>query len=61
MAKNQDRARYLRDVSVLPDLCNSHKTQLTVLFKNQQKLSAIKKKIAIAKDELGGTLLKGLR
>jgi RB1-inducible coiled-coil protein 1 len=61
MVKNQDRARNLRDASVLPDLCNSHERQLTVLLKNQQRLSSIRKRIAVAKDELGCTLLKGLR
>ncbi|CAH1774266.1 unnamed protein product [Owenia fusiformis] len=59
--QNQNRASNLRDTSVLPDLCESHKKQLTVMLKNHQQLKDIRRRCSLAKEELSGNLHKRLR
>ena len=39
--QNQQRAIGLRDVSILPDLCASHRQQLLVMQKNHQQIISI--------------------
>ena len=39
--QNQQRASGLRDVSILPDLCASHRQQLLVMQKNHQQIISI--------------------
>ncbi len=59
--QNQARARNLADVSVLPDLCSSHKRQLLVMLKNHQSLRDIKRRCTAAKEELSANLHTRLR
>ena len=59
--QNQARARNLQDVSVLPDLCTSHRRQLGVMLKNHQTLQDIHRRCAAAKDELSANLHTRLR
>ncbi|GJQ84975.1 hypothetical protein Trydic_g575 [Trypoxylus dichotomus] len=50
--QNQNRAGNLRDISVLPDLCASHRKQLLVMFNNHQQLGDIRRRCTKAKEEL---------
>lgn len=50
--QNQNRANNLGDVSILPDLCASHRSQLVVMLKNHKKLRDIRRRVTRAKDEL---------
>ena len=50
--KNQERASGLRDASILPDLCTSHKQQLLVMMRNHQHIVSIRKRCVKAKEEL---------
>jgi len=59
--QNQARARNLQDVSVLPDLCTSHRRQLSLMLKNHQSLQDIHRRCAAAKDELSANLHARLR
>jgi len=59
--QNQARARNLQDVSVLPDLCTSHRRQLGVMLKNHQSLQDIHRRCAAAKAELSANLHARLR
>lgn len=58
---NQNRAANLGDPSILPDLCNSHRSQLLVMLKNNKKLRDIHMRCAKAKDELGKNLVQRLK
>lgn len=59
--QNQNRAINLRDASILPDLCASHRSQLLVMLQNHQKIREHRKCIARAKDELGSNLYARLK
>ena len=59
--QNENRARNLADVSVLPDLCNSHRHQLVVMLKNHQSLHDIRRRCMLAKEELSINLHTRLR
>jgi RB1-inducible coiled-coil protein 1 len=59
--QNQTRASNLRDPSILPDLCASHKQQLEVMLKNHQKLRDYRRRCSRAKEELSGNLHARLR
>ena len=50
--QNQARASGLRDTSILPDLCASHRQQLLVMMRNHQHILSIRKRCAKAKEEL---------
>ena len=54
--QNQQRASGLRDVSILPDLCASHKQQLIVMQKNHKSIISICNRTAKAKNELSANL-----
>ena len=54
--QNQQRASGLRDVSILPDLCASHRQQLLVMQKNHQQILSICNRSAKAKNELSANL-----
>lgn len=58
--QNQTRAGHLGDPSILPDLCLSHSSQLTVMLLNHNKLLDFEKRIMKAKEELGENLNKRL-
>ncbi|KAH8416965.1 hypothetical protein KR222_000213 [Zaprionus bogoriensis] len=59
--KNQSRALNLRDNSVLPDLCLSHRSQLQVMLDNHLKIREYCRCIANSKEELGRNLHMRLR
>lgn len=59
--QNQNRVNNLGDVSILPDLCNSHEKQLNVMFSNHKKLGNIKSRIFNSKNELGNNLQQRLK
>lgn len=59
--QNQTRANNLGDASILPDLCMSHSSHLTVMLQNHNNLLDIEKRIMKAKDELGENLIKRLK
>lgn len=54
--QNQARASGLKDVSILPDLCASHKQQLLVMIRNHQHIFSIRKRCVKAKEELSRNL-----
>ncbi|XP_033736937.1 RB1-inducible coiled-coil protein 1-like [Pecten maximus] len=59
--QNQSRVSNLRDKSILPDLCSSHKKQLLVMVNNHKMLRDKKKKCKMAKEELAVNLHTRLR
>lgn len=59
--QNQTRASNLGDDSILPDLCMSHSSHLTVMLNNHNKLLDIEKRIMKAKEELADNLIKRLK
>lgn len=59
--QNQNRASTLGDTSILPDLCDSHQSQLLVMLKNQKELHEIRRQCFKSKDELGNNLFLRLR
>lgn len=61
--QNQQRASNLtqRDVSIIPDLCKSHRTQLQLMLKNHQLLRDIRRRCVQAKKELSDNLHQRLR
>lgn len=61
LQQNQSRALNLRDNSVLPDLCLSHRSQLQVMLDNHLKIREFCRCIANSKDELGRNLHMRLR
>jgi hypothetical protein len=54
--QNQQRAYGLKDASILPDLCASHRQQLLVMKKNHQSIMSICSRTAKAKNELSANL-----
>ncbi|KAH8311651.1 hypothetical protein KR044_007361 [Drosophila immigrans] len=56
LQQNEARALNLRDTSVLPDLCLSHRSQLQVMLENHIKIREYCRCIANSKDELGRNL-----
>ncbi|EDW84330.2 uncharacterized protein Dwil_GK13205 [Drosophila willistoni] len=61
LQQNEARAQNLRDNSVLPDLCLSHRSQLQVMLENHLKIREYCRCIANSKDELGRNLHMRLR
>jgi hypothetical protein len=59
--QNQNRVSTLKDKSILPDLCSSHKKQLLVMVSNHKKIQETKKKCKMAKEELAINLHARLR
>ncbi|XP_060577554.1 RB1-inducible coiled-coil protein 1-like isoform X3 [Ruditapes philippinarum] len=59
--QNQNRLSNIRDRSILPDLCSSHRNQLIEMMKNHSRLREIKKKCRMAKEELSVNLHTRLR
>ena len=59
--QNQNRASNIRDPSILPDLCSSHKRQLVVMLKNHKSLHDIRRRCTLAKEELSANLHTRLR
>lgn len=55
-AQNQARSSGLRDASILPDLCASHREQLRVMTKNYAELADRRRRCASAKLELCASL-----
>lgn len=53
---HQVKTRELRDPTVLPDLCNSHKKQLSLMMKNHHSLSEMHQRCLRAKNELSTNL-----
>jgi len=51
-AQNQQRASGLKDTSILPDLCASHRQQLEVMKENHLQIISIRTKCLKAKSEL---------
>ncbi|XP_030375795.1 RB1-inducible coiled-coil protein 1 [Scaptodrosophila lebanonensis] len=56
LQQNESRALNLRDNSVLPDLCLSHKSQLQVMLENHIKIREHCRCISNSKEELGKNL-----
>ncbi|XP_034484729.1 RB1-inducible coiled-coil protein 1 isoform X2 [Drosophila innubila] len=56
LQQNEARALNLRDNSVLPDLCLSHRSQLQVMLENHLKIREYCRCIANSKEELGRNL-----
>ena len=54
--QNQQRAFGLKDASILPDLCASHKQQLVVMSKNHERVVSIRDRCSSAKNELSKNL-----
>ncbi|XP_017082176.2 RB1-inducible coiled-coil protein 1 isoform X2 [Drosophila eugracilis] len=61
LQQNEARAQNLRDNSVLPDLCLSHRSQLQVMLETHTKIREYCRCIANSKDELGWNLHTRLR
>lgn len=59
--QNQLRAANLRDPSVLPDLCEMHKDQLSGMLEAHKKMRDRRRRVAKAKDELGSNLFQRLK
>ena len=59
--QNQQRASGLRDNSILPDLCASHRQQLNVMKDNHQQIISICNRTAKAKNELSDNLHKRMK
>lgn len=61
LLQNQNRVSHLGDESVLPDLCNSHRAQLTVMLNNHNLLRDIRRRITKAKEELAENIYRRLK
>lgn len=59
--QNQNRTKIEGDASVLPDLCTSHKRQLTVMLNNHNQLRDIRRRCAKAKEELSANIYYRLK
>lgn len=59
--QNQQRASNLKDRSIFPDLCKSHRAQLQHMLKNHQQLRDIRRRCAQAKVELSSNIHARLR
>lgn len=55
---NQNRASDLGDSSILPDLCESHLSQLDVMLANHKQLTDIHRRIYTSKEELSNNLVQ---
>lgn len=55
--QNQNRASDLGDSSILPDLCESHLSQLGVMLNNHTQLTDIHRRIYTSKTELSNNLV----
>lgn len=53
---NKSRASDLKDTSILPDLCESHASQLQVMLKNHTEMSDYWRRIYMSKEELSNNL-----
>uniref|UniRef100_A0A182MAP5 RB1-inducible coiled-coil protein 1 n=1 Tax=Anopheles culicifacies TaxID=139723 RepID=A0A182MAP5_9DIPT len=58
---NQERATNLGDVSVLPDLCSMHQTQLQLMKDSHISLLEYRRRCTAAKEELGFNLTKRIK
>lgn len=58
---NQSRLSDLGDASILPDLCESHASQLSVMLSNHTHLSDIHRRINMSKEELSNNLVTRIR
>lgn len=58
--QNQIRARTLGDNSILPDLCQSHRSQLLLMVDNHKKIRDLRRRCVKAKSELGNNLFHRL-
>ncbi len=54
--QNQQRASNIRDASILPDLCASHRQQLMVMVKNHQQIISVCNRCLNSKNELSANL-----
>ncbi|XP_046438218.1 RB1-inducible coiled-coil protein 1-like isoform X2 [Daphnia pulex] len=61
LLQNQQRARNFNDASILPELCTSHRHQIKVMLKNDDRLRDIRSRCSRAKEELGKNLHARLR
>jgi len=52
LAQNQARASGLKDKSILPDLCASHREQMKVMSQNYRDVTSIRRRCNSAKSEL---------
>ena len=59
--QNQQRASGLRDNSILPDLCASHKQQLIVMKENHSRVICIRARCSKAKAELSANLHRRMK
>lgn len=59
--QNQNRASNLGDASILPDLCETHSSQLNVMHDNHVGLRDIRRRISKAKEELGLNVMQRLK
>ena len=59
--QNSSRASEFRDISILPDLCDSQKEPLETMLKQHQELLGIKSRVFSAKNELSRNLHHRLR
>ncbi|QQP39298.1 Putative LOC100876743, partial [Caligus rogercresseyi] len=59
--QNQQRALNLKDPSILPDLCDSHRQQLIVMSENYKRVVSIRDRCTNAKNELSSNLLTRLK
>lgn len=58
--QNRIRLETVKDNSILPDLCASHRKQMRDMLANHKKLLELKKKCADAKKELSDNLKQRL-
>lgn len=59
--QNQNRASDLGDSSILPDLCESHLSQLDVMLMNHTKITDIHRRVRLSKEELCNNLVQRIR
>ena len=59
--QNQTRTKIEGDVSVVPDLCTSHKRQLTVMLCNHNQMRDIRRRLSKAKEELSANIFCRLK
>ncbi|XP_069193835.1 RB1-inducible coiled-coil protein 1 isoform X1 [Procambarus clarkii] len=56
LLQNQNRAGKVNDPSIFPDLCTSHRKNLSHMLKNHLRVQEIRKRCSKAKDELSENL-----
>ena len=59
--QNQQRASKVRDASILPDLCASHREQLQVMSENNLAILSVRRRIAKSKGELSANIHARMR